>query len=184
MATPLSTVVVRVSTISIRPQPTIADRITDRLDMYKYGDGGDTTPTTTEPPTPTGDDSATGLPTGWSYKGCYVDNANGRILNVQKPDSQTLTIESCVAACVASGYKVAGMEFSTQCFCGNSITNGGVLANADTDCSTACAGNNKEQCGGPNRQSIYARGDLDVRQPAGAQKANLPGSWTYKGCIT
>ncbi|CAF9930825.1 MAG: hypothetical protein HETSPECPRED_007720 [Heterodermia speciosa] len=155
--------------------------------MYKYGGGTGTTPTSsssTNTPTSTGTGSATSLPSGWAYKGCYVDNANGRILNTQKPDSQTLTIESCVAACVASGYKVAGMEYSTQCFCGNSITNGGVLANAETDCNTACAGNNKEQCGGGNRMSIYARGDLAVSAPPAAQKAGLPGSWTYKGCIT
>ena len=161
---------------------------TDRLDMYKYGGGTGTTPTsttsTTNTPTSTGTGSATGLPSGWDYKGCYVDNANGRILNTQKPDSQTLTIESCVAACVASGYKVAGMEYSTQCFCGNSITNGGVLANAETDCNTACSGNNKEQCGGGNRMSIYARGTLATSPPPAAQKSGLPGSWTYKGCIT
>ena len=156
--------------------------------MYKYGGGTGNPPgsptSTTKPATPTGSGSATGLPAGWDYKGCWVDNANGRILNVQKPDSQTLTIESCVAACVASGSTVAGMEFGVQCFCGNAVTNGGVLANADTECSVACAGNNKEKCGAGNRLSIYARGQLDVRGPAGPQTTGLPGSWTYKGCIT
>ena len=187
MAMPASTVVALVSRSPIHDTDHRLIQDTDRLDLYKYGAGTGTTPTstsTTNTPTSTGAGSATGLPTGWAYKGCYVDNANGRILNTQKPDSQTLTIESCVAACVASGYKVAGMEYSTQCFCGNSITNGGVLANADTDCNTACSGNNKEECGGGNRMSIYARGTLAVSSPPAAQKSGLPGSWTYKGCIT
>ena len=178
---------VQVSSPAFQGYDNMLIKYPDRLDMYKYGGGTGTAPsssTTTTNPTATGSGSASSLPTGWTYRGCYVDNANGRILNVQKPDSQTLTIESCVAACVASGYTVAGMEYSTQCFCGNAITNGGVLANADTDCSISCAGDSKEKCGGANRMSLYARGTLIEQRAPGPQTSGLPGSWTYKGCIT
>lgn len=54
--------------------------------------------------------SATSLPAGWAYKGCWLDQQYGRILSAQSPDSATLTVESCVAACVALGYSIAGME--------------------------------------------------------------------------
>ena len=88
------------------------------------------------------------LPSGWTYRGCYIDNAHGgHDLIYQNPDSQTLTIESCVATCVSKGYSVAGLEYSSQCFCGNDIQNGGALATSDTDCSLTCSGNNKEICG-------------------------------------
>lgn len=56
--------------------------------------------------------TATGLPSGWSYKGCYVDNANGRILLNGQPGSATQTIEKCVTACQAAGYSVAGLEYA------------------------------------------------------------------------
>ena len=32
--------------------------------------------------------------------------------------------------------------------------------------------------------SIYSSGTLKVIQPPAAQTTGLPGSWTYKGCIT
>ena len=142
------------------------------------------TSTTSTTTTPKFTSAATGLPTGWSYQGCWVDNANGRILINQQPDSATLTDESCVSTCIGLGYSVAGMEYSTQCFCGNTIIQGGTLANADTECNMACSGNAAEMCGAGNRMSIYSKGPLTVLQPAAVQTTGLPGSWTYQGCIT
>ena len=163
----------------------------NRLDTYKYGGGtgtgggGGTTPTTTKTsPTATGSGSATNLPAGWAYKGCWIDGANGRILATQEPDSQTNTIEACVATCKTAGYKVAGLEYGSQCFCGNSIVNGGVLATSDSDCNVACSGAANEKCGAGNRMSIYATGTLVVSGAPGPQTSNLPGSWVYQNCIT
>ncbi|MCJ1315893.1 hypothetical protein MMC15_001213 [Xylographa vitiligo] len=169
----------------------------NRLDMYTLGTAAATSTATSAPTVPpgnpgppasttvaTGKGSATGLPTGWSYQGCYVDGTNGRIIANQEPDSQTNTIEACVSTCVGLGYSVAGLEYGVQCFCGNNIVNGGVLAPEDTDCSVACAGNSNEMCGGGNRMSIYSDGPVQVLQPPAAQQTGLPGSWTYSGCIT
>lgn len=162
----------------------------NRLDVYKFGG---TTPTSTGAATSAAASSAaatttpagtTGLPTGWSYKGCYVDNVDGRILITQKPDSQTLTVESCVNACISSGYKVAGIEYSTQCFCGNAIINGGALASDDSQCSNNCPGNASEKCGAGNRMSIYSNGTLVTQGKPAAQATGLPGSWKYQGCIS
>jgi hypothetical protein len=61
--------------------------------------------------------SGTGFPAGWANYGCYVDGVDGRILNNQQPDNQALTQQSCVKACAAAGYTIAGMEYSVQCFC-------------------------------------------------------------------
>lgn len=120
-----------------------------RLNVFKSAGGGATRTTSTTPTSPTGSGTnVSPLPSGWAYKGCYIDNANGgRDLSNQQPDSQTLTIESCVAACAAAGYVVAGMEYGTQCFCGSGISNGGALAASDTDCNVPCGGNAKEICG-------------------------------------
>ena len=123
-----------------------------------------------------------GLPSGWAYKGCYIDNAHGRDLPMQLPDNSSLTVESCVASCYGQGYSVAGMEYSKQCFCGNAIYSGGTLASSDTDCNMACAGNANEMCGAGNRLSVYSNATITTYQPAVPQTSGLPGSWTYDGC--
>ena len=102
------------------------------------------------------------LPTGWTYKGCYIDNAQGRILGYQFPDSQTLTVESCINSCIAQGYIVAGMEYAAQCFCGNGVVNGGALASSDTQCNMACSGNSQEMCGAG--VSIFSHSSVDEVQ--------------------
>ncbi|KAI4197801.1 MAG: hypothetical protein LQ350_005706 [Teloschistes chrysophthalmus] len=124
------------------------------------------------------------LPTGWTYQGCYVDNLNGRILGNRQADNTALTVEKCIATCAGLGYSVAGMEYSSECYCDNYLINGGTKASADSQCSNTCSGNSAEQCGGANRMSVYAKGTLVVRQAPGPQKTGLPGSWAYQGCIT
>ena len=126
--------------------------------------------------------TASGLPSGWAYKGCYIDNAHGRVLPMQLPDNSSLTVEFCVQSCYGQGYSVAGMEYSTQCFCGNAIYSGGALASSDTDCNMPCGGNAKETCGAGNRLSVYSNGTITTYQPAVPQTSDLPGSWTYDGC--
>jgi hypothetical protein len=66
-------------------------------------------PTNSEAPAPKV--TTLGLPSGWAYKGCYIDGANGRIFNTQQPDLSNLTMESCVSTCSGLGYSVAGMEY-------------------------------------------------------------------------
>jgi WSC domain len=161
----------------------------NRLDVYSLGAASSTSSTKTSSTSTTAtsvttSSAATALPSGWTYKGCYIDGANGRIINDQLPDSATLTVESCVASCVGLGYTVAGMEYSQQCFCGNYTVNGATLAPADTDCSMPCSGNSKEFCGAGNRMSIYSKGTLQIYQPPAVQTTSLPGSWQYQGCIS
>ncbi|KAI9826107.1 MAG: hypothetical protein M1832_000556 [Thelocarpon impressellum] len=157
----------------------------NRLELYQI-DGTAPTPTptaTTTATTATGTGSATGLPAGWAYAGCYSEGSTGRAITAyQAPDNAALTIESCVQTCVGLGYPVAGMEFSSQCFCGRFISNGGALV-PDTECSNTCSGNAAEKCGGPARLSIYSNGPLEVYQPPAAQTTGLPGSWEYQGCL-
>ena len=86
-----------------------------RLNVYQFGTVDTSTSsitsstsassTTSSPPT------ATGLPTGWSYRGCHIDNAYGaKILVKTYPDDTQLTPQKCVATCVAAGYNIAGVE--------------------------------------------------------------------------
>jgi hypothetical protein len=177
----------------------------NRLELYKLSSAPTTsgssttgTGTTTKPTTgvtgtsttgttktsTTASFSATSTVSGWVYQGCWVDGLNGRDLNFQQPDSQTNTVESCIAACKALGYTIAGMEWSQQCFCDNFLYNGAALAANQADCNMPCSGNAAEICGAGNRLSLYSSGGAPkVYQPPAIQTTGLPANWVYKGCL-
>ena len=89
----------------------------------------------------------------WINLGCYSDATNSRTLS-KSLNIAGNTIEKCQAGCSDAGYKYAGMEFGSQCFCGNTIDNSGAPI-AQTTCNKACPGNGAETCGGPNALSLY-----------------------------
>jgi hypothetical protein len=156
----------------------------NRLDLYSYGGATASSATTTsvsKTTTTSATSTVTGLPTGWTYKGCWVDGT-ARILPFEQ-DSTTLTVQSCIATCAGLGYSIAGMEYSTQCFCGNFVQNGGALATADTDCAMACGGNAGEICGGPDRVSLYSNGTVKAYAAPTPLETGLPGNWVYQGCL-
>lgn len=157
----------------------------NRLSVWsRIGSGTDptTTASATAVPTPTGSGTAAELPADWTYQGCYSEGTSGRAFLNQQPDSTTLTIESCVTACIGLGYSVAGMEYASQCFCDNFLRNGAALV-ADSDCNMACSGNAAEDCGAGNRLSVYSNDTLIIYQPPTPQTTGLPGAWEYVGCI-
>ncbi|RPA85829.1 hypothetical protein BJ508DRAFT_411799 [Ascobolus immersus RN42] len=165
-----------------------------RLNVWSFFDSGapptTTTTTSTDPEEPTPDPTATtapggvetGLPEGFDYYGCYIDGAQGRIMRFEQPGDPQMTVESCANRCNTLGYKVAGMQYSTQCFCDNYIQNGGTVT-TEGQCNMACGGSASQKCGGPNRMNIYAKGDLETYQPPAVQDDDLPGEWEYKGCL-
>ena len=85
--------------------------------------------------------------------------------------------------------------------CGNTLV-GGAVSTTNADCNMGCAGNtayvhkpvyfitlltalylHSEACGGPNRVSVYSSAPVVVLPVPFAQKTNLPGDWTYAGCL-
>jgi hypothetical protein len=96
------------------------------------------------------------LPAGWSTYGVVSEGSNGRILPVQIYSSNDNTVEGCANACNNAGYKIAGTEYSSECFCGNafvSSANGGQLVD-DSAAFMACSGNLAQKCGGPSILSV------------------------------
>jgi hypothetical protein len=57
-----------------------------------------------------------GLPAGWAYRACYVDNAHGRVFVSQLEDDPKMTVGSCATKCKAAGWGVAGMEYCESLF--------------------------------------------------------------------
>jgi glucan 1,3-beta-glucosidase len=79
------------------------------------------TPTVVPPtPTPTVVPPTPRIPSllGWNYRGCYTDIVAARSLGVtmQVPGGgAAMTIETCILACDAAGYNIAGVEWSQEC---------------------------------------------------------------------
>jgi WSC domain len=92
----------------------------NRLSLFRFylGNEPPSSPTTTA--SPSVGPIATGLPDGFEYKGCYVDGPGYRVMQNQQPDDPRMTIVSCTNACAKLGYDVAGLEYHTQCFVGQS----------------------------------------------------------------
>ncbi|KAI1170984.1 WSC domain-containing protein [Nemania sp. FL0916] len=85
---------------------------------------------------------------GWKYTACAKDPAGqSRTLTGAFSDQPDMT-----------GFQHAGLEFRSQCFCGNDIPQDRMPTNGTLgDCSMTCAGNSNEFCGGAARVSIYSK---------------------------
>ncbi|GJJ13871.1 hypothetical protein Clacol_008128 [Clathrus columnatus] len=160
----------------------------NRLNVYNFtgvltipptppaGGGGGGAPAGPPPPP-----VKTGLPPDWTYFGCFVDNAFGRVLVDEIPDNANLTVEECVSTCAAANFTIAGLEFAVQCFCGNEIISGGVEATDPDDCNMLCGGNSSEACGAGNRLSVYSSNtNLTLLPVPVPQNTSLPGNWQYQ----
>jgi hypothetical protein len=84
------------------------------------------------------------------YIGCYVDNEI-RDLPVMQ-ESEEMTPELCADICRV--YKYFGLQYSKQCFCGDTYGKYGA-APSETECSASCIGASDATCGGNWRNSVY-----------------------------
>ncbi|WVQ98284.1 hypothetical protein IAU59_005407 [Kwoniella sp. CBS 9459] len=98
--------------------------------------------------------ATTVLPTGWTTYGVVAEGTNGRALTYTLWSSDTNTIESCAQGCAAAGYSIAGTEYSSECYCGNSFSNGGGAIQDSSAAFMTCSGNLAEMCGGPSILSV------------------------------
>ena len=126
-----------------------------------------------------------GLPSGWVYKGCLQDN----IPAAEDPNQIVSTFPymvwnnasntpaACLKQCQAFGYNAAGLEYGSECFCGD-VANILVASQpgvdtspdavqfytrsktpqivADSQCDSVCSGNASYLCGSGNLLSYYA----------------------------
>ena len=55
-------------------------------------------------------------------------------------DSTAMTVEACQVACKSAGYIIAGLEYSQECWCGNSFVNQGAYVGKDgtNGCTMSC----------------------------------------------
>ena len=95
---------------------------------------------------------------GWAYMGCGTDTYGNPALTGPIQDTPTMTVEMCIGLCGGKGYSIAGLEYGSQCFCGNTVparampTPGLIGA-----CTKPCAGKSTEICGNGNALSLYKK---------------------------
>lgn len=89
--------------------------------------------------------------------GCFYDAAENRLLAIEANPAASLTQESCAAACATLGKPLAGVEFGSQCFCGDKFSpsaNG--TAEPASDCTAMkCPGDSGQGCGSADRILVY-----------------------------
>ncbi|KAJ7192355.1 hypothetical protein GGX14DRAFT_701408 [Mycena pura] len=101
----------------------------------------------------------------WRLSYVYNDTVGARALEHNAVDLHpglprgNLTIETCLNACAASGYTIAGQEFADECYCGNELLHSSrpVPGVSPSTGAMACKGDVQEMCGGPNRLQVYVQ---------------------------
>lgn len=95
-----------------------------------------------------------------TYQGCALDNPTTRALNGSAFNSVNMTVDLCTAFCAAGNYRYAGLEYASQCFCGDALASGSYYLDTTTNftqssCNVRCGGNYSEICGASNALSVY-----------------------------
>lgn len=112
--------------------------------------------------------------------GCWTDQNPTSLPNLVYTNNSN-TIELCTSTCAQMGYGIAGLEFGTQCFCGDALS---WQANQTflEACSTPCPGNANETCGEDDRLSLYAN-STPVVLPEPVVPATI-NNYTFLSCWT
>ncbi|OAQ20922.1 WSC domain-containing protein [Thermosulfurimonas dismutans] len=92
-----------------------------------------------------------------NYIGCFKDQGDpygtqGRDLDKKIVSASDMSVEKCISICRSSGYRYAGVQYGSQCFCDNDY---GLFGPAN-NCNMKCSGNPNEICGGFWANSVYA----------------------------
>ena len=96
---------------------------------------------------------------GWEYLGCGVDVYGDPALGGNPlEDSPTMTVQNCITLCGGKGFSIAGLEYASQCFCGNTLpARASPTPGLIGGCNMPCAGNSNELCGAGDRLSLYQK---------------------------
>ncbi|GAB7347896.1 hypothetical protein MBLNU459_g5419t1 [Dothideomycetes sp. NU459] len=120
-----------------------------------------------------------------TYVGCAAEGATGRALNGSSQAAADMTVGRCAAFCRSANYALYGLEYASQCFCGNGLASGAAVVDeapspaSGSVCSMRCAGNFSQVCGGSGALSVYNNTQY-VKQAVTASV----GKYFSKQCLT
>ncbi|XP_061186929.1 uncharacterized protein LOC133195065 [Saccostrea echinata] len=98
------------------------------------------------------------------YLGCFQDQPK-RTLAGKFTMTTSMTIETCKNICTKENNQFYGVQYSHQCFCGDSLTT--TIPRSEKECNMKCSGNKQQMCGGIYRMNIYRNPNYkkDQEQP-------------------
>ncbi|XP_016312851.1 WSC domain-containing protein 1-like [Sinocyclocheilus anshuiensis] len=109
-----------------------------------------------------------------TYIGCFLDDAKDRALKgMVFYDFRKMTSTLCQDTCMESGYQFAGLEYGSECYCGNRITSARMK---EEGCNLDCKGEKGAICGGVSRLSVYK---VEEVHPGQRRYRNV----RYRGCF-
>jgi protein xylosyltransferase len=90
--------------------------------------------------------------------GCYKDDKKHRLLpGFYTNFKETNSPKKCIQMCLQSGYLYAGVQYSTECFCGHNEPPADSKL-PDPSCNMKCPAEPKSACGGYYTINIYETG--------------------------
>ncbi|XP_067673821.1 xylosyltransferase oxt-like [Haliotis asinina] len=91
-----------------------------------------------------------------TYFGCYKDNLNDRDLTGTYKELSDNTPHNCMNYCLKAGFRYAGVQYSKECWCGDSYGKHG--HSPESLCEGRCSGDSSQKCGGYLTSKIYSTG--------------------------
>jgi hypothetical protein len=110
--------------------------------------------------------------------GCNVDSPSNRVITGLRLTANNMTQQSCIASCASRGYWYAGVEYSSECYCGFESK---LVAADQSTCNMKCSGDSTTNCGGSARIQVFYNADAESK--AKTSPSSLPGNWKSYGCI-
>ena len=101
---------------------------------------------------------------------CVAEEKN-RAFPHKQALSKPNTPEVCIKACSEGGYKFAGVQYGSQCFCGNTAP-AATNKIANEECDMKCSGDSNYMCGGSWKMNVY---ELSKNCPAAPAAPDSPG---------
>ena len=99
----------------------------------------------------------------FEYRGCYADQGDPRLLPIGANNTASMTVTTCASICSSQGYALFGVEYSYQCWCGNTLNIRAVPADQSNCNYACCAENSSVACGGDGFIGVYEAGPLPTQ---------------------
>ncbi|KAI8288052.1 hypothetical protein K4K56_008192 [Colletotrichum sp. SAR 10_98] len=102
---------------------------------------------------------------GWKLLGCFKDS-NVRTLDGDPSDyfAGSMSNEKCIEHCASMGFKLAGTEYGTECWCGNMFQIAERLPREQ--CNKPCDGLSTDICGGDWAATVYSADGQALSMPS------------------
>merc|ERR1711892_595334 len=113
----------------------------------------DTTDEVTDGTTEAVTDGPTTSQISWNGN-CVVDDSE-RLLDDMTTFPDTNTPNVCIESCYLKGYLYAGVQYRSQCFCGDTIPPPSRVV-SDEECNGQCTGDENKVCGGTWRMNVFS----------------------------